>query len=136
MQNQTIDSTLQLSAWPPFLYDSTVFANPKFVDGFRAGVEAYEGKCEDEGRKMTGHEVLADVRDDVAPSARIRRGMAFHDEMFGPVDPRYVAGFLAGELYAHFLMPDPPADTCPDTHPLGVVLPFPSRPHQETLCPE
>lgn len=123
MQHETRDtiSLFPASAWPPSMHDPAVLAHPDFLAGFQAGVDAYEEACDEHHRKRTGRDVLKDVADEVDPSPAIRRGMSVAAAMFGPVEPLYTVGFLAGELYAHLLTPEPPASMRRDTETLPVV---------------
>jgi hypothetical protein len=112
-----------------------LLADAAFINGFQAGIEAYLDNCGDSGRALTNDEAADDVHKELAPSARQRQAQAFCLREYGIVaDPLFDSGFLAGWIVAHKTALTDLDVSLPETCPLGVVVPFRSCEHQETLC--
>lgn len=123
MQDLTGSNLINFPLSVSSLYNPATLANPDFIDGFQAGIEAYEAECEDLERKLTYGEACADIRRNLDPylqanSRAIERLNGWAER------PLFDAGFMAGWLYAHLFYPETPVTaTLPDTQPLDVVQP-------------
>lgn len=114
MQNMT-ETNLTNSPVAASLYSPAILADPDFLNGFEDGVDAYEGECEQKGRKLTHVEVSADVRRNLDPRL-IAKSKSLDAFLGCQATPMYDAGFMAGWIYAHMMTPDPVATTR-DTQP-------------------